>query len=142
MKLKDIMTRSVIRIHPSESVDVAARLLTHYNIGSLPVCDEKGDLLGIVTDRDLVIRCIAVGRKAEKTAVREIMTANVVSASQEMDAAVAAHLMGREQVRRLPVVNEGKLCGMVSIGDLAGSEDTSYDAAEALGGICTNLMQK
>lgn len=142
MQLKDIMTNSVIQIHPSENADVAARLLTHYNIGSLPVCDNNGNLIGMLTDRDLVVRCLATGRKIEKTPVREIMTARVVSASPEMDVGVAAHLMGREQVRRLPVVKEGKLCGMVSVGDIAGREDSSYDAAEALGEICTNLSQK
>lgn len=142
MKLKEIMTRSIIKIHPDEGVDVAARMLTHYNIGVLPVCNERDDLIGIVTDRDIVTRCVASGHLPEKTCVREVMTARVVSASPEMDTGVAAHLMGREQVRRLPVVEAGKLCGMVSVGDLAAREEVNYDAAEALGDICINLSQK
>lgn len=142
MKLKDIMTRSVVKIHPAERVDVAARMLTHYNIGALPVCDDQDNLVGMITDRDMVIRCVASGRAPEKTSVREIMTGRVVCATPEMDTGVAAHLMGREQVRRLPVVEQGRLCGMVSVGDLAAHEEISYDAAEALGDICTNLSQK
>ena len=142
MKLKDIMTRSVVKIHHKESVGVAARMLTHYNIGVLPVCDGEGKLVGVVTDRDVVIRCVASGRQPEKTKVCDIMTTRVISASPDMDAAVATHLMGREQVRRLPVVERGKLCGMVSLGDLAGNEETGYDAADALSEICGNLSPK
>ena len=142
MKLKEIMTKSVVRIHPEETVDVAARMFTHYNIGMLPVCEEDARLLGVVTDRDLVTRCIASGRKPEKTKIREVMTGRIVSASGEMDASVAAHLMGREQVRRLPVIEQGRLCGMISVGDLACLDETGYDAAEALGEICGNLSPK
>ena len=142
MKLKEIMTRSVVQIHPDESVDVAARMLTHYNIGALPVCDDRGKLVGMVTDRDVVTRCIASGLAPEKTCVKDVMTGRVISATPDMDTGVAAHLMGREQVRRLPIVAQGKLCGMVSVGDLAAREEINYDAAEALGEICTNLSQK
>lgn len=139
MKIRDVMTDVVIRIHPEETVAVAARQLTNYNIGMLPVCDHNGTLQGVVTDRDLVTRCVASGRSPEKTRVREVMTGNLVSASPDMDTAAAARLMGSRQVRRLPVVQGGKLCGMVSLGDLANRQETSYDAADALGEISSNL---
>jgi CBS domain-containing protein len=142
MKLKDIMSQNVISVHPQESVAVAARLLTHHNIGVLPVCSTDGKLCGVVTDRDLVTRCMATNRLPEQTKVQDVMTGRIVSASSDMEVAVAAHLMSREQVRRLPIIDNGKLCGMVSVGDLAGREDCSYDAAEALEGICSNLSQK
>ena len=142
MKLREIMTRQVVRIHPEESVAVAARTLAHYNIGALPVCAADGKLCGMVTDRDLVIRCLASGKSPERTAVREVMTGRVVSASPDMDAAVAAHLMGRQQVRRLPVVENGRLCGIVSLGDLANREACNPDAADALGDICANLSER
>ena len=142
MKLKDIMSQNVISIHPRESVAVAARLLAHHNIGVLPVCNSDGKLCGMVTDRDLVTRCMAANRTPEQTKVEDVMTGRIVSASSNMDVAVAAYLMGREQVRRLPVIDDGKLCGMVSVGDLAGREESGYDAAEAMEGICSNLSQK
>ncbi len=138
MKLRELMTEHVVAIHPEETVAVAARTLAHYNVGALPVCRE-GTLCGVVTDRDLVTRCLASGRTPEKTRVREVMTAQVVSAEPDMEAGVAAQLMGRRQVRRLPVVDKGKLCGMVSLGDLAKQEQTNPDAADALGDICANL---
>lgn len=142
MQIRDVMTKQVIRIHPEESVAVAARTLTHYNIGALPVCGNDGQLCGMVTDRDIVTRCLASDRKPENTRVRDVMTGWVVSASPEMDTAVAAHLMGRQQVRRLPIVENGELCGMVSLGDLAVREQSNPDAADALGDISTNISKR
>lgn len=142
MKLRDIMTNQVVTIHPEESAAVAARTLTHYNIGALPVCGNDGKICGVLTDRDLVIRCLASGRSPEDTKVKDLMTGQVISASPEMDTAVAAHLMGRQQVRRLPVVENGKLCGMVSLGDLAVRDDLNPDAADALGDISANISRR
>ena len=142
MKVRDIMTRQVVHIAPGESAEVAARMLTHYNIGALPVCESNGKLCGMLTDRDLVIRCMAAGMEPGKTAVRQIMTGQVQFAQPDMDASVAAHLMGRQQVRRLPVVESGKLCGMVSLGDMARREDCVMDAADALQGITDNISNR
>lgn len=142
MKIRDIMTQPAIHVAPGESVEVAARTLTHYNIGALPVCSPDGKLCGVVTDRDLVTRCVASGREPSQTTVREIMTGKVEQAQPDMDAAVAAHLMGRLQIRRLPVVENGKLCGMVSLGDLAKQEGSIMDAADALSDISENLSSR
>lgn len=141
MKVSEIMTKPVITVEPEASVETAARLLTHYNIGMLPVCDNRGQVCGLVTDRDLVIRCLASGKKPEKTKVREVMTGQVLSIRADMDTGVAAHLMGRQQVRRLPVTENGKLCGMLSLGDLAGQEDGVMDAADALYDISSNIRR-
>jgi CBS domain-containing protein len=142
MKIQTVMSDRVVKIHPEESVAVAARALQHYNIGALPVCGHDGVLCGLVTDRDLVIRCLAAGGDPKRVKVREVMTGKVISASPDMDTGTAASLMGRQQVRRLPVVENGKLCGMVSLGDLAKVEETNPDAAEALGGICANVSHR
>lgn len=142
MKLRDIMTNTVIRIHPDESVCVAARTLTNYNIGALPVCGSDGRLCGLVTDRDIVTRCLAANRSPQSTSVREVMSTNIISARPDMDASAAAGLMSRQQVRRLPVTENGKLCGMVSLGDLARKEETSIDAGDALSGISSRLSRR
>ena len=142
MKIHEVMSDKVIKINPDESVAVAARTLAHYNIGVLPVCGTAGEVCGVVTDRDLVTRCLASGRQPENTRVRDVMTVNVVSAKPDMDTGAAAHLMGRQQVRRLPVVENGKLCGMVSLGDLANRAECNPDAADALGDICTNISSR
>ncbi len=141
MKLKDIMSQNVIKIHPEESVAVAARLLARHNIGVLPVCNDD-KICGVVTDRDLVTRCMATNRSIEETKVRDVMTERIISASPDTTVTDAANLMGCEQVRRLPVIDNGKLCGMISVGDLAGRGESSRNAAEAMEGICANLSRK
>ena len=142
MKVRDIMTSPAVHVSPTESVEVAARTLTQYNIGVLPVCGTDGKICGLVTDRDLVTRCMASGRTAAQTTVRDVMTRQVTAAQPDMDAGVAAHLMGRCQVRRLPVVENGKLCGMVSLGDLAKREESIMDAADALTDITSNISDR
>ena len=142
MKVREIMTNHVIRIHPDEPVEVAARTLTHYNIGMLLVCGSDGRLCGVVTDRDLVTRCVASGRNIGSTKVRDVMTGRVICAGPEMDVGAAAHLMGSQQVRRLPVVENGKLCGVLSLGDMAMREENVMDAADALADITANILQK
>lgn len=142
MKLRDVMTAPVIRIHPDETVAVAARTLAHYNIGILPVCGGDGKLCGLVTDRDLVTRCLAAGRSPVNTMVRDVMTGKVISARPDLDGAAAASLMGKEQIRRLPVVENGRLCGMVSLGDLATQEETCLDAGDALSDISSSLSSR
>lgn len=142
MKVKDIMTSQVIPIHPEETVEVAARKLAHYNIGVLPVCEANGQICGLVTDRDLVTRCIAANRSAAATKVRQVMTGQVISVKPDMDVGAAAHLMGREQIRRLPVTENGKLCGMLSLGDLASREDSVMDAADALNDISSHISDR
>ena len=142
MKVRELMSVPVIRIHPEESVAVAARTLARFNIGVLPVCGSDGQVCGLVTDRDLVTRCLASGRSPAVTPVRDVMTTNVRSVRPDTDARTAAGLMGRIQVRRLPVMENGRLCGMVSLGDLAKNEQTAIDASDALGEISDSLSKR
>lgn len=142
MKVKDLMTSQVVKIHPRESVSVAARTMTHYNIGAVPVCDASGRLCGILTDRDIVTRCLAGNRSVETTTVGEIMTTQVVAVQPETEGSAAAHMMGARQIRRLPVVEDGNLCGMVSLGDLANSDAYSYEAGDALAEITGNISSR
>ena len=142
MKVKEIMTKKVIGVSPEESVEVAARTLAQYNVGALPVYTAGGNLCGMVTDRDLVIRCVASGLQPAQTKVRQVMTGQVTSVDGDMDVSVAAHLMGRQQIRRLPVTEKGRICGMITLGDMAICEDTAMDAADALGDIARNVSER
>lgn len=142
MKIHEIMSRHIVQIDPEESVSVAARTLAHYNIGALPVRGKNGGICGVITDRDIVTRCLAADYSPETTKVKQIMTQRVLTATPDMEVGTAAHLMGREQVRRLPVMENGKLCGIVSLADMAGFEETSYDASDALTEISMNLSAR
>lgn len=141
MKIRQMMTTPAIRISPEESVEVAARTLARYNIGALPVCGSDGRLCGMVTDRDLVTRCLASGGRPGQTTVKQVMTGTVVAVDPDMEAEEAAKLMGKRQIRRLPVVQNERLCGMVSLGDLI-DKGVPEGAANALQGICSNVSQR
>ena len=136
MKVREVMTAPAIHVQGSESVAVAARILARYNVGALPVCDGSGSVKGIVTDRDLVTRCVASGRDPALTPVSSVMTPRLVAVRPDMRAAEAAALMGREQVRRLPVLEDGKLCGMVGLSDL------EQGAGEAFRSITAGISQR
>lgn len=141
MKVKEIMSAKVIGIREHETAEVAARTLEHYNIGALPVYGLGGTVCGMITDRDLVTRCIAANREPSKTTVGQIMTNRLTSVTPDTEVATAAALMGRHQIRRLPVIENGRLCGMVSLKDLAIREESAMDAADALTDISGNITE-
>ncbi len=139
MKLKDLMCRQVVSVAPEESAATASRFLSRYNIGALPVCTADRTVRGVITDRDIVLRCVAAGLDPAQTRVRDIMTTRVVSLSPEDEESAAADLMSREQVRRVMVCRDGKLEGVVSLGDLVRSHP--LEASQALSDICENLRR-
>ena len=142
MRVSDLMNANVISITPDEPAALAARLLSRHNIGALPVCSLDGKLRGMVTDRDIVLRCVANECDPQSTRIREIMTRGVVSVTPDDDIREAAHKMAHEQVRRLPVVSDtGAVVGMLSLGDMARSRAADMEAANALSEISMNVKR-
>ncbi len=118
MKVRDIMTANVEAVGPETDLVTIARRMKDLNVGSLPVV-ENDQLVGIITDRDIVIRGVAGGLSLQEEQVRNYLTPNPTTVTPDADAREAAELMGREQIRRLPVVEGGRLVGMLAIGDVA-----------------------
>ena len=141
MQVRDLMSQGVVSITPGESAALAARLLSRHNVGSLPVCGEDGRLRGIVTDRAIVLRCVAAEEDPSKVPVRDIMSRNCAVVSPNDDAREASRMMAAAQVRRLPVTEEGKVVGMVSLGDLAVSQAYDMEASKALADISDNVKK-
>jgi len=140
MLVKDLMSPDVISIEPGSSAALAARLLSRHNVGVLPVCTGDGRLRGMVTDRDIVLRCVAPEEDPAQTPVRDIMTRGCATISPEDDCRTAARLMALRQVRRLPVVENGKLVGMLALSDMARSQRYDMEAAQALCEISENII--
>ena len=140
MRVRDLM--SVVTIAPEESAALAARLLSRHELGALPVCAADGTLVGIVTDRDIVTRCVAAGEEPGRVPVRDIMSPAPSVITPETPISDAARLMAQRQVRRLPVVEQGHVVGMLSLGDLARSRRTDTEAAAALSDISASLRRK
>ena len=141
MLVKDVMSHRVVSVSPEESTAVAARLLARHNVGALPVCTAEGRLKGMVTDRDIVLRCVAADENPERMKVSEIMTRRVISVGEEEEAKIATELMAREQIRRLPVEKDGKVIGMVSLADFATVPNYTAEAAGALCEISSNTKK-
>ena len=135
MLVSELMERNPVSAAPEDSCRDAARLLSRYRVGALPVVNADGTLKGILTDRDIVLRCLALGKDPDKTAVRDCMTRNPVTVSPRDRVETAAERMSGSQVRRLPAAEGGKLAGMVSLGDLSKVEAFRMEAAKALAEI-------
>ena len=142
MQVRDLMNPNVVTVEPGSSAALAARLISRHNVGSLPVCGEDRRLRGVVTDRDIVLRCVAAEEDPAQTPVRDIMTRGCATVSPGADCREATRLMSAHQVRRLPVVEEGKLVGIISLADLARSQRFDMEAAQALGEISENIVRR
>jgi CBS domain-containing protein len=124
MKISEIMSPDVEILHPDDTLQTAARKMRDRDIGFLPVYD--GDqLVGVLTDRDLVMRAVATGLQAESMVGREMLTAPAMCLYEDDDVEDAKQLMERNQIRRLVILERGteKISGVVSLGDLARNAD-------------------
>jgi CBS domain-containing protein len=130
------MTTNVETVSSNQSIKEAAAIMNQSNVGSIPVVD-NGQLKGIITDRDITIRSTSEGRDSE-TPVSHVMTTNLVSGHTSMTAAEAAKVMAQHQIRRLPIVENNQLVGIVALGDLA----TEQMSNEAAGVALTNISEQ
>ncbi|MGE5505007.1 MAG: CBS domain-containing protein [Actinomycetota bacterium] len=120
MQVREVMTPDVVVIGPHASIRDAARRMRDRDVGCLPIADEGGRLLGIVTDRDIAVRAVADNRNPAQTTVRECMSTDLVWVHDDLGVEDAAEMMEREQVRRLPVLDrEQRLVGILSLGDIS-----------------------
>lgn len=118
MKVNDIMSQSVVSISPHESVCEAAQLMKEHDIGAIPVVS-KGEIRGIITDRDIVMRCTAEKEDCCKIKTEDVMSHNVAVVNSTDSIGEALSKMSDFQVQRLPVVDNGQLKGMLSLSDIA-----------------------
>lgn len=131
MKLKEIMTKSVASLTPEDTIEHAAQLMKEYDVGSIPVCKDER-IIGIVTDRDIALRAVAEGEDTAKVKVRAIMSSNPVFGKPDMETDEAVRIMSERQIRRLPVVENNNIVGIVSLGDIAVEPKLEDNAQRAL----------
>jgi len=132
MQLKDVLSRDVEVIRPEATLEQAAEKMKQFDVGSLPVCDGER-LVGMITDRDITVRATAEGYMPGQTQVRQVMTEDVKWCFEDDDVQIAADLMAKAQIRRLPIISRNeRLVGIVALGDLATEPRAEEDAGEAL----------
>ena len=120
MKVKEFMCKDVCCVNPQTKIQQVAKMMAENHIGCVPVCDDNNCICGVVTDRDVLLRCVACDKDTTQTPVSDIMTTNVCTCKPEDEISNAQSKMGQNQIRRLPVCNEiNVVIGMLSIGDLA-----------------------
>lgn len=138
MRCEELMSRDIACVTGDDDVVTAARLMKDKDIGFLPVCDETNKAIGTLTDRDVTIRVVAEG-KPTSTKVREVMTTEVVSCSQDDDVDDAARLMAQHEVSRILITDGGKPVGVISLGDLASQDED--DAGDTLAAVKEGVEQ-
>ncbi len=139
MKVFDLMTDQVECVTPETSLESVAKLMAKDDVGSIPVCQDN-KIVGLITDRDIVIRGIAKGHNPVNMKTKDYMSTDIVSVSPDTDVHEAARKMAQVQVKRLPVVSNGQLIGIVALGDLATEKMYVDEAGEALSGISQGIQ--
>jgi CBS domain-containing protein len=134
LKVREIMTKDIACLRSDDSLERAAQLMKQYNCGSIPVCTQD-KIIGIVTDRDIAVRSVATGEDTAHRRVGDVMTREVVYGSPEMDVNDAAQLMSDRQIRRLPIVQDNSLIGIVALGDISLEPACQNSAEDALRNI-------
>lgn len=134
MKVRDVMTSSVEWVTPDTSIVEVARLMKKDDVGSIPICQDKR-LMGIITDRDIVLKVVATGEDLINIPVQSIMNTDIICVSPDQDVHEAANLMAKYQIRRLPVLEDGEITGILAIGDLAIEKIYVNEAGDALSDI-------
>lgn len=135
MKVSELMSHAVRHVSPTDSIADAAMLMAERDVGILPVVDDQR-VVGVVTDRDLVVRGLAVGLRG-RAHIAELMSMRVVTCRPEDEIDAVLEQMAAEQVRRLPVVSpDGRLVGLFSLVDAARTEEYQEAAAQVLSRIC------
>lgn len=146
MQVKEIMTNNIAALAPNNTILDAAKSMQAHNIGCMPVCQPDGKIAGIITDRDIVVRSLANNGDPKTTLVKDVMTKNVITAQPDMDVSTASELLATNKIRRLPVIKNDTLVGMIAIGDLATRNIFHNEAGQALSEISepsrpANMMQ-
>jgi CBS domain-containing protein len=132
MWINEIMTEQVEFVTPDDTLQHAAAMMKDLGVGPLPVCEHES-VVGMITDRDITIRAVALGRNPMTTKVRDVMSGEVVCCFLDQDVEVAAHLMESQQIRRVLVLDRDKrLVGIVSLADLAAGVKSPERAGEIL----------
>ena len=140
MNIREVMTPNPRSVSPNDSIQNAACIMRDEDAGAVPVVD-NGRAIGIVTDRDIVVRVVAEGGQLNGP-IRDIVTSALVSATPDMSTREAAELMSEHQIRRLPVVENERLVGIVSIGDLAVKEGKDGRIGDTLQHISEGVKER
>ncbi len=139
MNVRDVMTSNPRTCQPHSTIKEAAILMRDEDTGVIPVVSD-GKVVGMVTDRDIVVRAVAEGGSFDQH-LHDVLSGDIVFATPDMPTSEAADLMAEHQIRRLPVIENGKLVGIVSLGDLAVKDARDQRTGDTLENISAGVKQ-
>lgn len=122
MRVKDCMCKKVVQATSDTTLDKIAKLMQENDVGCVPICNEEKNVIGFVTDRDIITRCVATNQNCSQTKASDIMTTKVIKTTPDTEIDEATQTMSHNQIRRLPVIENNQIVGMLTIGDLAQSQ--------------------
>ena len=137
MKVKECMCKKVACVNPNTTVCDVAKLMLDKHVGCIPVCNENNNIVGLVTDRDLILRTLACEKDIKQPPVSEVMTTKVFNVAPDAEVSEAEKIMCDCQIRRVPVVENDILVGIITVGDLANNKNiSSTDVSNTVEQIC------
>jgi len=136
MRVKECMCNKVIKANGDTSLREIAKLMENNGVGSIPICDDNGKVVGFITDRDIITRCVAANGDCSKIKASDVMTKQVIKTTPDTDIKEVCETMSTNQIRRLPVIENNKIVGMLSLGDISHFEEEENDVGKTLGCIC------
>lgn len=137
MRVKDCMCKNVVRATAETTLNKIAELMQQNDVGCIPICNDENNVIGFVTDRDIITRCVATNKNCAQTKVSDIMTTNVIKTTPDTELNNATNTMAKNQIKRLPVIENNQIVGILTIGDLAKNHEVSnYDLGDTVEHIC------
>ncbi len=141
MKVKECMCNQVYAAKPETTIYDIAKMMQTNQVGCIPICDNNNNMVGIVTDRDIVLRGVVCNKDIKTTPISEIMTTKVCYCAPNDDINQAEHKMSEYQIRRIPVVENNQIIGILTLGDLVTEGTRNQDVNTTMSNICNNEGQ-
>ena len=137
MKVKECMTKTIYGCRPETTLQEVAKTMNTNHIGCVPICDNSNNLVGLITDRDIVLRGVAFGKDITSTPASEIMKKNLYCCNEDEEVTEVEKIMSKWQVKRVPVIQNNKVIGIVTMGNLVNNAKTdSQEVYRAVENIC------
>lgn len=125
MRVKECMCQKVVRATSDTTLTEIAKLMQENDVGCVPICNQENNVIGFVTDRDIITRCVANNKNCGQTKASDIMITKIIKTTPDTEINDATQTMSKNQIRRLPVIENNQIVGMLTIGDLAKNNDVS-----------------
>ena len=137
MRVKDCMCKKIVKATSDTTLEEIAKLMQKNDIGCVPICNKENNVIGFVTDRDIITRCVANNKNCGQTKAIDIMTKDVIKTTPDTELDNATDVMAKNQIKRLPVIENNEIVGILSVGDLAKNQNVStHEVGTTIECIC------